>query len=128
MGLSGFSGGILYFMNKKNCIYITLRKIHPVIRLKKTNEVFKLEKPSFFISGKPIWILKRGNPISIKMELDFEQYVEKGYSSDEIDAKINSIYTNSIFRRNFINKTTIITLILSNIISIMSTYIIMGVK
>lgn len=126
-----FEGYCLYLYDNENlnCKMFPLQSIQPTLRIKASNETFALDNPAFYIEGKPVFICLRGNPISISMELMDKNarkiLIEKGYSASEIDAKINSIYTNNIFRKRMIDSSLIITYILSICVSVLSTILFM---
>ena len=123
-------GYVLYFFDTKNleAEWKVLYELPITIRIKSTKETFNIEKPAFYNNGKPVFICVRGNPNSVSLEFLENKLIEKGYTSAEIDAKIHSIYVNRIFRRTFLNKDSIILLILSNIISILVTSMYFMVK
>jgi hypothetical protein len=66
----------------------------------------------------------RGFPISITLEFLENRLIEKGYTSDEIEAKVSSIYTNNIFRKKLMDTNIIIMFVLWSIVLVMLTYII----
>lgn len=122
-----FAGYILYIWNpeKLECKLHPLTEIKPTCRVNSTSETFQLGKPAFFIDGKPLFVLVRGIPYSIELKLldkkERKRLDEKGYSASEIDAKVNSIYTNQIFRAKRLNKNDIIIFVLSIITSVLTT-------
>lgn len=131
-----FMGYVLYFWNtdKLQAKLHPLPEIPPTIRIKSTGEKFELGKPAFFIDGKPLFVLLRGIPFSIEIEIKNSKYKiknengekipiieNKGYSANEIDAKLNSIYVNRIFRAKSLTTTHIIIFILSLLSSVLIT-------
>lgn len=99
-----YNGYVLYIWNPEKL----QGKLHPLTEVKSTltirstAETFELGKPALFLEGKPLFIVIRGIPYSIELDITNDEtrkiLKEKGYSPSEIDAKINSIYVNRIFR------------------------------
>jgi len=121
-------GKIMYFYDEKNYKTINLYEIPSKIRI--NDESYNLEqKPSFFENGIPVWIIARDFPVPVRAELmkqkDRLKMVEKGYTASEIDAKIHSIYINTLFRRRIVNIENILLLIFTNLISILSMLLIL---
>jgi hypothetical protein len=122
-----FAGYVLYIWNpnKLECKLLPLTEIKPTCRINSTAETFQLGKPAMFIDGKPLFVLIRDIPYSIELELltdKTREYIkEKGYSASEIDAKINSVYTNRIFRSKRLNKTDFIIFGLAILTTILTT-------
>ncbi len=132
-----------------------LPRIEPIVKLKKYREIVRLDKVGYYLNGKPVYIVIRSVPFSLEFELSDEEFMNKeidpskvknesividkvpseikdnitlrlkDYTSSEIDAKISSIYTNSVFRRSSFNGKDAIFLILSVVISIISTVLAM---
>ena len=164
-----FAGYVLYIYNRENmnCKLIPLPRIEPTLRIRNTGEVFQLGNPSFYLEGKPLFIVVRGIPYSIEFGLTtvkelFINFLEtfskndekemkikgidlfkllanikkdeededktlialRGYSSDEIDAKIHSVYTQRVFRPPKLSVQSIVLIILFVITSCIITYMI----
>lgn len=98
-----YKGFVLYFFD---IVHFEARlkgldKIASTIVLSETNERFELDKPAFYLEGKPIWILIRGLPFSLEFE-DFDSKKMKDLtikipSASEIEIKAKSLYTKMIF-------------------------------
>jgi len=108
-------GYLLYIWNpeKLNCKLFPLPEVKSTVRISSYSETFQLGKPAMFLEGKPLFIVVREIPYSIELELiDNDErnklLTEKGYTPSEIDAKINSIYVNRIFRAKRLSRTDII--------------------
>ena len=117
---------VLYFYDKEKLVskLVEIEDLTSIVTFKDSEEKIKLDEPAFYLRDKPVFIVVRGNPLSIKLELLEESFVEKGYSSDEINAKIESIYTNEIFKRKFVSTEWIVAWILSIFLSIAATLLI----
>jgi len=98
--LLSFAGYCLYFYNTKhlNCKLLPLPFIQPTLRIREFSESFVLKEPAFYISGRPVFVCLRGFPVSIKMKLFNFLLVNEGYTSDEMDAILNSAFTERVFR------------------------------
>ena len=66
-----FAGYVLYIYNRENmnCKLIPLPRIEPTLKIRNTGEVFQLGNPSFYLEGKPLFIVVRGIPYSIEFGL-----------------------------------------------------------
>ena len=100
--------------------------INPTFILKRTQETFELGKPAYFLKGKPVFILVRDLPFSIELEFSQSKELiktlkEKGYSAKDINAKLNSIYVNQVFRSKRFNKQDILLFLLSILTSVLIT-------
>jgi len=123
-----FAGYLLYIWNpeKLHSKLYPLPEVKSTVRISSTGESFNLGKPSLYLEGKPLFIVIRELPYSIELELKDNNYhfkvlEEKGYTASEIDAKINSMYVNQIFRAKRLTKTDIIVFLLSILSSILIT-------
>lgn len=114
----------IYDIDKWESRLIPLPKIKPLLELKSKNELYKLEKIAYYLNGKPVFLLVRGIAFSLELEKLENTLRIKGYSADEIQAKLNSIYVNSIFRKGSLQFKDYLVLILTNIIVALTTYII----
>lgn len=101
-----------------------LPKIKPILELKALNETYKLDKVCYYLNGKPVFLIIRGIPFSLEIEETDKVLRLKGYSADEINAKINSIYVNSVFRKGSLQFKDYIVLLLTNVITGLVVYII----
>lgn len=119
-------GFLLYFFDVEHLEseLIPLTEIPSTIRLKKTQEVFELAEPAIFLSGKPVFFVVRGNPLSLTVDMAETQLKKKGYSASEIDARIESIYTNQLFRRKFVSKEWIFAWFLSILLTVTTTWMV----
>lgn len=108
-----------------SCKMIPLPSLNPILRVRQTGESFTLNQPVFFIEGKPVWFVMRGYPHSLQMDFENNHFVEKGYSSEEIDAKNYSIYVNRVFRQSGISVNylfiTVVLVIIGILIAVMIT-------
>lgn len=126
-------GHVLYFFNDKNKMAIlkNLAKISPVLESSEYNEIYALGNPAFYLLDKPVWILCRGIPFSLEMD-DLDEsngiYKIKGYSASEIQAKVNSIPVNKVFRMGNLHFKEYLIIFLTNVISILATYIIVNLS
>ena len=128
-----FAGYLFYIWDKENLNIklFPLPYIQPTCRLRSTSEVFKLDRPSFYLDGKPAFIVIREFPISLQLDLknDKLKLKEIGYSSSDIDAKISSIYINRIFRQLKLTPLQILLWFMSIAMSVMITvFVVMGLK
>ena len=130
-----FAGYLIYIWNPKHieCELKPLPTIQPICRLASVNETYQLGKPAMFFNGKPVFIVLRGIPYSIELEIktnekDIALLMEKGYSASEIDAKVHSVYTNSIFRNKRWSKMDTLVYILSIITTALTTSIIFVIQ
>jgi len=146
--LSIAEGFVLYVWNERNlnCKLVPLPKIRSVLRVNQ-DETFEIGKPSLVIDGKPLFIVVRGIPYSITVELrdialflrelkfneseikekipvDTTMLVQEGYSASEIDAKIHSVYTQRMFRAPRFTMQNVIIVLLTIVSSCMITYMI----
>ena len=126
-----FAGYLIYIWNPEHieCELKPLPTIQPICRLASVNETYQLGKPAMFFNGKPVFIIIRGIPYSIELkfttnEKDIVLLMEKGYSASEIDAKVHSVYTNSIFRNKRWSKMDTLVYALSVITTALTTSII----
>lgn len=115
-----FGGYLLYIWNpeKLNCKLFPLPEVKATVRIASFGETFELGKPAMFLEGKPLFIVVREIPYSIELSLITNKkrskvLQEKGYTPSEIDAKINSIYVNRIFRAKRLTRIDIIIFALS---------------
>ena len=130
-----FAGYLIYIWNPEHieCELKPLPTIQPICRLASVNETYQLGKPAMFFNGKPVFIVLRGIPYSIELEFTTNEkevikLMEKGYSASEIDAKVHSVYTNSIFRNKRWSKMDALVYILSIITTALTTSIIFVVQ
>ena len=130
-----FAGYLIYIWNPEHieCELKPLPTIQPICRLASVNETYQLGKPALFFNGKPVFIVIRGIPYSIELKFttkdkDVIALIEKGYSASEVDAKIHSVYTNSIFRNKRWSKMDALVYILSIITTALTTSIIFVVQ
>lgn len=114
----------VYDIDKWESILKPLPKIKPILELKNENETYKLDKIAYYLNGKPVFLVVRGIPFSLEIEETNTVLRIKGYSADEINAKINSIYVNSVFRKGSLQFKDYLVLLLSNIITGLVVYII----
>lgn len=150
-----FRSYILYFYSDTNlqARLIPFPSIKPVIRLKSTLEIFKINKPAFFMDGKPVFILFREKPFSIEFEtvmrelteyeikeLDDLGYtkeqiekigtnitvMEKKYSASDIDSMLYSAHSNILLRQKKISIQFGITWIFSILSTVLITYIVLS--
>lgn len=117
-----------YFYNDKH-LESTIFPI-PVItnnfRLKSTQETFSLGKASYYLNGKPVYVLVRKIPFSIPFRLRYSKRYkmvlqDKGYTSDQIDAILNSIHVNHIFRAKRLTTQDLLLWLLSILCSVLIT-------
>jgi len=130
-----FAGYLIYIWNPEHieCELKPLPTIQPICRLASVNETYQLGKPAMFFNGKPVFIVIRGIPYSIELEFitrekDIALLMEKGYSASEIDAKVHSVYTNSIFRNKRWSKMDTLVYILSIITTALTTSILFVIQ
>jgi len=133
-------GYVLYFYNVEHLEseLIPLTSIPPSIMIKKTQELFSTEKIAFFLSGKPVIILKRGSHISVELKFELEktkgEFMDKketkevlkeiGMSSFEQQKLFGSTAFQSVFRKNIISFATLMTVIAISLISVLITMLI----
>lgn len=103
---------------------LPLPQIKPLLELKSYNETYKLDSVAYYLNGKPVFLIIRGIPFSLEIEETNKMLRIKGYSADEINAKINSIYVNSVFRKGSLQFKDYLVLFLTNIITGLMVYII----
>lgn len=149
-----FSGFVLYVWNERNlnCRLIPLPRISNELRVNKS-ETFFLGQPSLVIDGKPLFIVVRGIPYSIKVELRnlvdlLKEYnfdddilkknlpdnvfnnptllVQEGYTSNDIDTYNNSLVANRIFRLQRLSPQTIILMCLLMLCSCLITFMLVS--
>lgn len=101
-----------------------ISKIKPIIEFKEYKEIYKLDSVAYYLNGKPVFLLLRGIPFSLEMKETEQILTLKGYSASEIEAKINSIYTNHVFRKGSLQFKDYLVLLLTNIITGLAIYII----
>lgn len=125
-----FPAYLLYCFNEENLQFklIALPQHEPATDLKTTQEVFNLGKPCLFLEGKPLYLVVREIPYSINLELEKHKAIlkEKGYDSQEIKAKIHSIYTYFVFGISRINIQFIVSMILIVICTVLTTFMLTG--
>lgn len=114
----------VFDLDKWESEMIPLPKIKPILERKAYNETYRLDKVAYYLNGKPVFLIIRGVPFSLEIEETNTVLRIKGYSADEINAKINSIYVNSIFRKGSLQFKDYLVLLLSNIITGLVVYII----
>ncbi len=125
-----YKAKVLYFFDSEtlNCEVKYLVEITPNLRLKDTQETFKLDTPAYYENGIPIFIILRDFPSSISLSFmekeKRKELTEKGYSASEIDAKLTSVYTNHIFRKSAIEPKIVLIFALSILLSIVSTVLV----
>lgn len=143
-----FAGYILYVYSEThlNCKLIPLSTLASTIRINKDESIF-LGKPALFIEGKPLWIIVRGFPYTMELEMiglkeklielgfslsEIEKRVKKddtllirqGYSSSDIDAKTYSLVAKRVFRIPKMSMSNVILVLLLMLSSCLITYLI----
>lgn len=101
-----------------------LPKIKPILELSEFNETYNLDRVAYYLNGKPVFLVIRGIPYSLELTQTEKILTLKGYSASEIHAKLNSIYVNNVFRKGTLQFKDYLVLLLSNIITGLSVYII----
>jgi hypothetical protein len=130
----------IYFFDREKYAFEIhpLPSIKPVLHLKSYNERYSLDKVAGYLQGKPCFILLRGIPFSVEIEECSDLVNEeidpnnphkkmlrfKGYTASEIDAKIGSVYTNSVFRKGSLGFKDYVVMILTNVITGLTVYLI----
>lgn len=113
-----YIGFVYYVWNPENLNVkvIPLLFAYPILDIVNLKEFYYLQRPSIFIEGIPIWIIIRGIPVSVELNIrnvkltddngnriskkvdDFIREIEvKGYSPDEIRAKLESMFATYLF-------------------------------
>lgn len=118
-------GYLLYFYDIRHfeSELIPLPRISTTIELRDYNERFDLDKPAFYITGLPVWIVFRNLPFSIEFN-DFETLNEEklGFkipTSSEIQSKAHSLYTKMIFGKKMVdNSYYLISLLLCVLVGV----------
>ncbi len=107
-----YQGFILYIFDirKMECRLKGLPKLASHITYSETNEKFQLDKPSFFLNGKPVWMVIRNFPLSIDFEdMNLDSEISKLKfrlpTASEIEAKTKSLYAKMIFGKKMIDST-----------------------
>ncbi|GAG38239.1 unnamed protein product, partial [marine sediment metagenome] len=132
---AGMQGKLFYFWNANNNPNFEVRNIPyiaPTLRIRDKNEVFHLGEPALFWDGIPVFVVVRGIPFSLTLDLskvnvwdkNKSLIIPKGLSSDEIDAKIHSLYVNRIFRQHTLTPIQMFMIILLMIVCCLTTYLI----
>lgn len=107
-----------------------MQRIEPVLVISKFKQMFKVDKPSRMLNGKPVFTFVSHYPVSIQYEMIRDEnrvkLKEKGYTSDDLHAKIYSLYVNKIFRKGTLDSNVIIIFILSILGSVLATILAMG--
>lgn len=98
--------------------------IKPSIELREFSETYALDKVAYYLDGKPVFLVIRGIPYSMEIEQTEKNLTLKGYTASEIQAKLNSVYVNNVFRKGTLQFKDYLVLILSNVITGLSIYII----
>lgn len=114
----------VYDRDKWESRLIPIPKIKPILEIKSANETYSLDKVAYYLNGKPVFLLLRGVPFSLEIQETEKILTMKGYSASEINAKLNSIYTNHVFRKGSLQFKDYLVLILTNIITGLVVYII----
>lgn len=114
----------IYDIDKWESQLHPLPEIKPTLTLKSKNEIYRLDRVCYYLNGKPVFLIIRGIPYSLELERTTDLLKIKGYSADEIEAKINSIYTNAVFRKGSLQFKDYLVLFLTNVITALSVYII----
>jgi len=112
----GMDAWLLYFWTTNhslNAELVSINSIKPEIDISNFEEMFRLNQPAFFISGKPVFVVKRGYPISINLEFisdkERSKITEKfNITSDEFYSLMKSSYKNQIFKNTLSSKEFII--------------------
>jgi len=107
----------VYDLDKWETRIHPLPKIKPILEFRELHETYKLDKVAYYLSGKPVFLIIRGIPYSLEIEETDKVLKIKGYSADEIEAKINSVYVNTVFRKGSLQFKDYLVLILTNIIT-----------
>ena len=126
-----YSGYLLYIWNSEK-LAMELKpmvSIEPTIQIRSTKEIFQVGIPAGILNGKPLFVAVRGIPYTVEMDLTQTKIKDgfktlltlKGYSASEIEAKLNSIYINRIFRAKVLSRNMLILWILSLITSVLIT-------
>jgi len=143
-----FAGYILYVYSEThlNCKLIPLTTLGSTIRINKDESIY-LGKPAMFIEGKPLWIVVRGYPytmeldmiglkerlielgfnskeIDVRVKKDDTLLIRKGYSSSDIDAKTYSLIAKRVFRIPKMSMSNVILVLLLMLSSCLITYLI----
>ena len=115
----------VYDLDKWAAEMLPLSRFYTPIEIRKYRETYALDKVFCYLKGVPVYLLIRGVPYSLELEKVKSQLVMKGYSASEINAKINSIYTNSVFRRPAFVGKDLVFLLLAIIIAILASVLAM---
>lgn len=132
------AGYILYFWNtdKLNAQLKTLPYVANPLTIKSTQEVFLLGEPAFMLGDKPVFIILRGIPYSIELELiksdDREIEIdginyklkELEYTPSQIYAKTKSLYHEIFFKSKRLTLTDKVIFILSILLTALLTSVI----
>lgn len=132
------AGYVLYFWNtdKLNAQLKTLPYVANPLTIKSTQEDFLLGEPAFMLGDKPVFIVLRGIPYSIELELiksddreveiDGQLYKlkELDYTPSQIYAKTKSLYHHIFFKSKRLTLTDKVIFILSIVLTALLTSII----
>lgn len=99
------------------------KEIKPIFESKSFKEIYYLDKVCYYLDGKPVFLVVRGVPYSLEFAKLQENLTIKGYSASEIEAKINSIYVNSVFRKSAFTFREYLSWLLSLLVCGLSVYI-----
>lgn len=112
------------------CEMKDLEYVDSIVRIFGTNESYILMNPMASLKGKPVYLVKRGFPISINFQF-FKYEIGKDifnevlkeipWKPSEIDAICFSASLKKAFQHNRFDKTIVIYFILSILLSIVST-------
>lgn len=97
LDLMGFKGYVLYFydITQKNCEIYPLVSIQPVLKIRATGETFNLNKPAFYLKGKPVFIVSRNFPISRNI-FELKIWDDVGFTEEEITEKLKKMKKRTI--------------------------------
>lgn len=124
---TGSKAIIQYSWDKERmiCDLKKIQTVKPVFIYRKTNESFLLNRPYCSIQGIPVFLLLRGFPVSISLDLKDDKLIvpEKGYSSQEIQVMNESHYKLRLFGKHARPPTDFVIFTLWTILIIAFTYI-----
>ena len=152
-GFFSFKGFGIYIYNLETMAseIIPLPKIPPILRIKSSQELIALGKPTMTLEGKQVFFMVRGLPYSIESKIEPQKITDddikylksigltknqldtmterffftmKGFSASDIDAKLNSIYIQKLTRPNKLIFTNIMIILLIMFSTSITTFLI----
>ena len=107
-----FKGFILYIFDLKHleAKLKGLPKLASHVTIAETQERVQLDKPAFYLEGKPVWVCIRNFPLSVELEeINLEGEIKKLPfrlpTAAEIESKVKSLYAKLVFGKKLVDSS-----------------------